>query len=144
VIALGFLLRISPQLTMIALLPLPIVSFTGWYFGNRIHHRFESIQQRFADLSARVQESLAGVRVVRAFGEEAHELDTFRVLNEDYRRQNLELLRVSGVFYPVLAFLAGLTALLGLYLGGLEVMAGRITLGEFVAFTVYLAMLNWP
>ncbi len=144
VISLGFMIAISPRLTALSLLPLPLVTLTVWYFGDTIHRRFEDIQARFAGISARVQENLAGIRVVRAFAREDHEIDQFRVLNEDYARRNLDLIRVSGAFYPALAFLSGVAALLALYLGGREVMAGHITLGAFVAFTVYLGMLNWP
>jgi len=143
-VALGFMLAISPRLTLYSLLPLPLVSFSVWYFGDRIHRRFEEIQAHFAGLSARVQENLAGVRVVRAFAREAGEIEDFRAINGEYLKKNLGLIRTSGVFYPALGFLSGLAALLGLYLGGREAMAGRITLGQFVAFTVYLAMLNWP
>jgi ATP-binding cassette, subfamily B, multidrug efflux pump len=144
VVALGFMIQISPRLALYALLPLPLVSFSVWFFGERIHRRFEKIQARFASLSARVQENLAGVRVVRAFAREEHEVEDFRRLNRDYLADNVALIRTSGLFHPALGFLSGLAALLGLYLGGREVVAGRITLGQFVAFTVYLAMLNWP
>jgi ATP-binding cassette subfamily B protein len=143
-ISVGFMLTISPRLTLLTLLPLPLVSFSVWFFGERIHQRFEAVQARFADISARVQENLSGVRVVRAFTREAHELRDFEALNREYLVRNLGLIRTWGVFHPALAFLSGLAALLGLYLGGREVVAGRISLGEFVAFTVYLAMLNWP
>jgi ATP-binding cassette subfamily B protein len=91
-----------------------------------------------------VQENLAGVRVVRAFAREGGEMDAFRELNREHLRRNTRLIQTSGLFHPSLGFLSGLAALLGLYLGGREVIAGHITLGEFVAFTVYLAMLNWP
>jgi ATP-binding cassette subfamily B protein len=138
------MLAISPRLTLISLLPLPLVSFSVWFFGDRIHRRFEQIQAHFARLSAHVQENLAGVRVVRAFAREEREIEDFHDLNREYLARNLALIRTSGIFYPTLAFLSGLAALLGLYVGGREVMGGRITLGEFVAFTVYLAMLNWP
>ncbi len=144
VVSLGFMLAISPRLTGYSLLPLPLVSLAVWVFGNRIHRRFEDIQAHFATLSARVQENLAGVRVVRAFAREAGELDDFRALNHEYLEKNLHLIRTSGLFYPTLALLSGIAALLGLFLGGREVIGGRITLGQFVAFTVYLAMLNWP
>jgi ATP-binding cassette subfamily B protein len=143
-VSIGFMLAISPRLTLYSLLPLPIVSFVVWYFGDRIHHRFEHIQEQFAVISARVQENLAGVRVVRAFARVAGELDDFRELNREHQRRNTALIRTSGLFHPALGFFSGLAALLGLYLGGREVIAGHITLGEFVAFTVYLAMLNWP
>ena len=143
-VSIGFMVAISPRLTLYSLLPLPLVSFVVWYFGDRIHHRFEEIQAQFAVISARTQENLAGVRVVRAFAREGGELDDFRELNQEHLRRNKALIRTSGLFHPALGFLSGLAALLGLYLGGREVIAGHITLGEFVAFTVYLAMLNWP
>ncbi|OGF21382.1 MAG: hypothetical protein A2V63_00020 [Candidatus Eisenbacteria bacterium RBG_19FT_COMBO_70_11] len=143
-VSLVFMLSISPRLTFYSLLPMPVVSFTVWYFGDRIHRRFEDIQAHFATMSARVQENLAGVRVVRAFAREDHELDDFHGLSSEYLDKNVQLIRVSAVFHPVLGLLSGVAAVLALYLGGREVVAGRITLGQFVAFTVYLAMLNWP
>ncbi len=144
VVSIGFMLAISPRLTLYSLLPLPLVSLAVWIVGERIHRRFEDIQAHFATLSARVQENLSGVRVVRAFAREAAELEDFGSLNREYLRKNLELVSTSGFLNPALAFLSGLAALLALYLGGRQVVAGRITLGEFVAFTVYLAKLNWP
>jgi ATP-binding cassette subfamily B protein len=138
------MLAISPRLTLYSLLPLPLVSLTVWFFGGRIHRRFERIQEQFADISARVQENLSGVRVVRAFTREAAEVETFGEMNREYVERNQRLIRVWGVFHPLLAFLSGLAALLALYLGGREVVARHISLGSFVAFTVYLAMLNWP
>jgi ATP-binding cassette subfamily B protein len=143
-VSIAFMLAISTRVTLYALLPLPLVSLSVWYFGERIERRFEAIQQRFAGISAKVQENLAGARVVRAFTREGREMAEFRELNNDYLGQNLELIRTSGLFYPSLAFLSGAAALLALYLGGREVVGGRMTLGQFVAFTVYLGMLNWP
>jgi ATP-binding cassette subfamily B protein len=140
----GFMLAISPRLTVLSLLPLPFVSLSVWYFGDRIHRRFEEIQASFSTLSARAQENLAGVRVVRAFAREEREIEDFRALNRDYLERNLQLIHTSGLFLPTLGFLSGLAALLVLYLGGRAVVAGRITLGQFVAFTVYIGMLNWP
>jgi ATP-binding cassette subfamily B protein len=140
----ALMLHISVKLTLLTLLPLPLVSFVVQFFGDRIHRRFEAIQELFAQISARVQENLSGVRVVRAYTREEHEVEAFAELNRDYVRRNLGLIHQWGIFYPALAFLSGVAALLALYLGGHEVMADRITLGQFVAFTVYLAMLNWP
>ena len=143
-VSIGFMVAISPRLTLLSLLPLPLVSLAVWAFGERIHRRFEEIQAHFATLSARVQENLAGVRVVRAFTREAGELEDFRALNREYLNQNLALISTSGFLNPGLAFLSGIAALLALYLGGRQVVAGHITLGQFVAFTAYLGMLNWP
>jgi ATP-binding cassette subfamily B protein len=144
VVSIGFMLSISPRITLFSLAPLPLVSLAVWFFGDRIHRRFEEIQAHFATLSAKVQENLAGVRVVRAFAREAAEIEEFRDLNREYLDKNLQLIRTSGLFYPALAMLSGTASLLALYLGGREVVAGRMTLGQFVAFTVYLGMLNWP
>jgi ATP-binding cassette subfamily B protein len=143
-LALVFMINISPRLTLFALIPMPFVSLSMWYFGDRIHRRFEKIQEDFSALTARVQENLAGVRVVRAFGREAGELAAFDTANNEYLNKNLALVQVSAMFDPSLALFTGLAALLALWLGGLEVIQGRITIGEFVAFTAYLGTLNWP
>jgi len=143
-VSIAFMVAISPRLTVYSLLPLPLVSLTVWFFGDRIHRRFERVQAKFADISARVQENLSGVRVIRAFTREHGEEEAFRAMNHEYVDQNRHLIQVWGVFHPLLGLLSGTAALLALYLGGREVVAGHITLGAFVAFTVYLAMLNWP
>ena len=144
IVSIAFMLAISPRLTFWSLLPLPLVSISVWYFGDRIHRRFEQVQARFAQLSAMVQENLAGLRVVRAFAHERRERERFQSLNEEYRDQNLQLIRTSGLFQPALALFSGIGALIVIWAGGREVISDRITLGQFVAFTVYLAMLNWP
>jgi len=143
-VSVACMIAIMPRLTMWSLLPLPLVSLTVWFFGERIHRRFESIQEQFAAISARVQENLSGMRVIRAFTREAAEVEAFREMNREYVERNQRLIRIWGVFYPLLGFLSGIAALVALYVGGREVVHGRITLGSFVAFTVYLAMLNWP
>lgn len=144
VVSIAFMINIQPRLTLYSLLPLPMVSFCVWYFGDRIHKRFEHVQERFAQLSAFVQENLAGQRVVRAFAGERRQAQEFAGMNADYLDENLKLIRTSGFFQPSLAFFSGLGALLAVWLGGREVVRSHITLGQFVAFTVYLGMLNWP
>ena len=144
VVSIAFMINISPRLTFYSLLPLPMVSFCVWYFGDRIHKRFEQVQERFAQLSAYVQENLAGQRVVRAFAGERRQVHEFGQMNADYLDENMRLIKTSGFFQPSLAFFSGLGALLAVWLGGREVVRGHITLGQFVAFTVYLGMLNWP
>ena len=144
VVSIAFMIGIQPRLTLYSLLPLPMVSFCVWFFGDRIHKRFEHVQERFAQLSAFVQENLAGQRVVRAFAGERRQTEQFAGMNAGYLDENLQLIRTSGFFQPSLAFFSGLGALLAVWLGGREVVRGHITLGQFVAFTVYLGMLNWP
>ena len=144
VVAIVLMVSIDARLTMFALLPLPLVSISVWYFGRAIHTRFEAIQEQLSHVSAVVQEALAGVRVVRAYRQEAHELDRFRGANQEYLRRNRVLIRLQGLFYPSMTFFLGLGSLLVLWLGSREVIRGRITLGEFVAFNAYLVMLSWP
>jgi ATP-binding cassette subfamily B protein len=144
IVAIGVMLSIDVRLTLIALLPLPLVSLSVHYFGRAIHRRFEAIQAQFSEVSAVVQENLAGVRVVRAYGQEPHEIERFRAANEEYVGRNRVLIRLQGLFYPSMTFFLGLGALLVLWMGGQAVIRGRITLGEFFAFNSYLAMLSWP
>ena len=144
VVAIVLMLSIDARLTLIALLPLPLVSISVKYFGSAIHTRFEAIQAQLSEISAVVQEALAGVRVVRAYTQEAHEIERFRAANEEYVRRNRVLIRLQGMFYPSMTLFLGFGALLVLWLGSREVIRGRITLGEFVAFNAYLVMLSWP
>jgi ATP-binding cassette subfamily B protein len=144
VVAIAIMLSIDLKLTLVALIPLPFVSIAVRYFGSAIHKRFEAIQAQLSELSAVVQENLAGVRVVRAYSQEAHEIDRFRDANEEYVSRNRRLIKLQGLFFPSMTFFLGLGALLVLWMGGQEVIRGRITLGEFFAFNSYLAMLSWP
>jgi ATP-binding cassette subfamily B multidrug efflux pump len=144
VVALGLMLSINIKLTLISLVPLPFVSLAVRYFGVSIHTRFERIQAQLSDISAIVQEALAGVRVVRAYRQEAAELERFRQANEEYLQRNRSLIALQGLFYPSLTLFLGLAGLLVLWLGSRDVILGRMTLGDFVAFNAYLAMLSWP
>jgi ATP-binding cassette subfamily B protein len=138
------MLAISPRLTLIALLPLfglPVVMVS---LGNLVHRRSQAIQAHFSDLTSHAHENLSGVRVVRAYRQEDAETAHFRGLSEEYLRRNLSLARVQGLFFPLLSLLGGMSGVAALYLGGRLIMSGQVTVGEFVAFGVYLAMLIWP
>ena len=143
-VAIVLMWSIDGRLTLIALLPLPLVSISVKYFGSAIHRRFEAIQAQLADLSAVVQETLSGVRVVRAYNQEPYEIERFRGANAEYVRRNRVLIRLQGMFYPSLTLFLGIGSLLVLWVGSREVIRGRITIGEFVAFNSYLVMLSWP
>ena len=144
VVAVALMLSISARLTLIVLLPLPLVSLAVRRFGDAIYHRSERIQAQLAKLSAIAQEALAGVRVVRAYGREAAELDRFETANREYVARSRAVIMIQGLFYPSLAFCLGLSALVVLWAGTREVVAGRMTAGDFVAFNAYLTMLAWP
>lgn len=143
-VTLPIMFRISPRLTLILLLTMPLVSLTVKYFGHRIHIRFEKIQEFFSEITARAQENLTGVRVVRAYSRERFEQDEFALLNRQYVDRNLSLVRLSAAFYPLMQFLIGIGFAVILLVGGREAAQGRMTLGEFAAFNLYLEQLIWP
>jgi ATP-binding cassette, subfamily B, multidrug efflux pump len=138
------MVAINPRLTGMALLPLLGLPVAMISLGQQIHRRSQAIQEQFSGLTSHAHENLSGVRVVRAYRQERAETAAFRRLSDDYLARNLKLARVQGLFFPLLTMLGGLSALTVLYTGGRLVMAGSVTVGEFVAFGVYLAMLVWP
>ncbi len=142
--ALAFMLSISPKLTLYAFLPLPIVSIVVQHFGRLIHERFERIQAMFSDISARAQENFSGARVIRAYVQEESEISLFETANREYIGRSLKLVRLMGMLWPTLETLLGFAIVLVLWLGGREVIANRITVGEFVAFNTYMVQLTWP
>jgi ATP-binding cassette subfamily B multidrug efflux pump len=142
--ALVLMLILSWELTLISLIPLPMISIFMYRYGKLIHTRFESVQEQFSDITARAQEYLAGNRVVKAYVQEDAATQDFRDLNQEYLRRNMRLVRINGFFYPAIGFLAGLGSMLVLGFGGYLVIEGRITIGSFVAFNAYLIMLIWP
>lgn len=144
VAALAMMLSIDARLTLFSLIPLPFVSISVKYFGNAIHNRFEQIQAQLSEVSAVAQEALAGVRVVRAYRQEEAELARFREANLEYLRRNRRLIVLQGFFFPTMSFFLGLGSMLVLWLGSRDVITHRITVGQFVAFFAYLAMLSWP
>ncbi len=143
-LAVGVMAQADLRLTLIALIPAPLVSVAVIFFGRRIHARFEHIQRMFSDISSRVQENLAGVRVIRAYAQEEPEVQQFEELNREYIRENIGLARIQGMFMPLLQALIGLTFLLVMWIGGQQLMQKRISLGEFVMFNTYMGMLIWP
>ena len=143
-LAIVIMLSVDWRLALLAVLPAPLVSLAVIFFGRAIHTRFERIQAMFSDISSRVQENLAGVRMVRAFVQEQAELRHFEGLNRAYIAENIRLVRISGVFQPLLEALIGLTFLVVLWYGGGQVLSGRISIGSFVMFNTYMGILVWP
>ena len=131
-------------LALVALAPTPVVSLAVVLFGRMIHSRFERIQKMFADISSRVQENFAGVRVIRAYVQEDAEIQRFETLNREYIHENIHLARAQGMFMPVLQALVGIGFLGVLWAGGARVLTGDISLGNFVMFNSYMGMLVWP
>ncbi len=142
--AMVMMTRISAQLTLYALLPMLGLPFLMIRLGSRIHRRFETVQEQFGDLTTRAQENLSGVRVVRAYRQEDAETQRFAALGESYLEANMALARLNGLLHPGFAFLAGTSTVVTLAVGGRLLIAGTISIGGFVAFSLYLAMLMWP
>jgi ATP-binding cassette subfamily B protein len=142
--AIAIMLRLSPALTLFVFLPVPAVALSVRYFGKVIHERYEKIQALLAALSARVQENLAGIRVIRAYGQEAAETRAFEGQNREYIARNMELISAWSLFFPAIELLIGATFLIVLWQGGKLVLLGSISLGTLMAFYFYLNQLVWP
>jgi ATP-binding cassette, subfamily B, multidrug efflux pump len=142
--ALYFLLRISPWLTLVAWAPMPLASILVQYFGRKIHDRFEKIQESFSEISSQAQENYSGARLVRAFGREESQMSLFEKLNQQYIMRAQGLVQLMGMLWPTLEFILGIAMIITLLVGGHEVVAHRITPGEFVAFNTYMILLIWP
>jgi ATP-binding cassette, subfamily B, multidrug efflux pump len=143
-IILPLMFQISVKLTLIMLLTMPFVTLTVKYFGHQVHMRFERIQSFFSDITARAQENLTGVRVIRAFAQEEAEKKEFARLNQQYVDRNMNLVKLSAVFRPLMQFFIGLGFAAILLIGGYETARGRMSIGEFTAFNLYLEQLIWP
>jgi len=136
--------KISPRLTLFVGIPVPLVAWSVRYFGKVIHERYEKIQALLAALSARVQENLSGVRVIRAYAQEHSEMTAFDSLNRDYMHRSLQLVRTWSLFYPMLEALISAAVLIILWQGGGMVVNKTISIGELMAFLGYMNLLIWP
>ena len=144
VIILGIMLSINPTLTLLALVPLPLISVIVFYIGGIVHKKTIRIQEQFSNITSRAQENLSGIRVIKAFTREQFEVDRFKDLGIEYYRRNMSLIRVQSLTRPVLYLLIGISLIIVLWYGGSSVIDGRMTLGDVTAMMIYLGMLIWP
>ena len=144
VLALVIMLNIDVQLTLLALLPYPILAILIKELGKRVHKHYERIQEGFSTMNTKVQENLSGVRVVKAYTLEESEVEEFEVYNRDFVERNRAQIRLVTFFFPLFRFLPGLGVAVLLWLGGIRVVEGQITLGDFVSFNAYLMMFIRP
>ncbi|HEX6088022.1 MAG TPA: ABC transporter ATP-binding protein, partial [Thermoanaerobaculia bacterium] len=138
------MLRTESSMAMMSLVAVPLVAGMVTIFGRRIHQRTRAVQDAFGDISARVQENLSGVRVVRAFTREDNEIGLFKRMNRDYVERNRSLIRLTATFYPALHMLIGLMFVFVFFLGSRKILAGTMSIGDFVAFQFYLGRMIWP
>lgn len=132
------------SLTLIALLPLPFVSYAVYKLGQIIHAKFNERQEQYSLLTTRAQENLSGIRVVKAYVREEYEIGLFEKLSWVYLKKNLVLAKAQSVMWPLMYLLVGFSLIITVYFGGLQVIAGKITIGTLTAFFTYLSMLIWP
>lgn len=144
VLAVALMVWIDPELTLLAMVPMLVLPAAVYFFGQEIHERFERIQAQFSEISNFVQENLAGIRIVKAYNRQDRQAADFRGRNEEYLDRNMHLARVWGAFHPSLTLFTGLAAVAVLWYGGSRVMAGDMTIGDFVAFNLVLTQLTWP
>ena len=144
VMVLGIMLSIDWQLTLLALVPLPLVSYAVYRLGKLVHAKFQERQEQYSRLTTRAQENLSGIRVVKAYVREAYETGLFRAMSMDYMHKNLVLARVQSIMWPLMFLLVGFSLVITLYAGGLRVIDGRLSIGDLTAFIGYLVMLIWP
>ncbi|MBI3110304.1 MAG: ABC transporter ATP-binding protein [Ignavibacteriales bacterium] len=132
------------SLTLLALIPLPLVSIVVYLLGNSIHVKSMERQEKFSLLTTRAQENLSGIRVIKSYVRELHEIDRFSTLSRDYLKKNLVLARVQSLMWPLMFLLVGFSIIITIYFGGLRVIEGELSIGSFSAFLAYLVMLIWP
>jgi ATP-binding cassette subfamily B protein len=142
--AIGFMAYISVDLTMLVLIPMPLIVFGTRYFSRKMHRRYRQVQSAFADLTEAVRERFVGIRVTKAYGWEDHETRRIDKKSEKYIRENLDLVKFTGAFFPMMVFLTNLSMVIVIYFGGRQTISRAITPGDLVAFISYLGLLTWP
>ena len=144
VFSFSFMISINLQLALLAIIPMPFLSLTIGYFGKKTHKRFSAVQESFATLSGRIQESISGIRIVKAFSQEKSELKKVDTVSWEFVQQNIAMAKISGIFHPFMGFVISISMIITLYFGGRATIRGDITIGGFIAFFQYLGMLVWP
>ncbi len=142
--ALYFMLSLDPMITFISLIPLPFIAYLTYLIGKKIHIAFKEVQSQFGELTTHAQETISGIRLIRAFSRELYEVNKFRIISFDYLKKNLRLARIEALFMPLLMVLVGLSQIIVLLYGGFKVINEQATLGDLTQFFIYLELLIWP
>ncbi|GAA4446751.1 ABC transporter ATP-binding protein [Ravibacter arvi] len=144
VLVISYMLSVSPKLTFYVLLPLPFLSVAIYYVNSVIMKRSEQIQAQLSTLSTDAQETFSGIRVIKTFVQESFFADKFRAGADEFKKRSLKLVKVDSLFYPLVMVLVGLSNVLVIYVGGQEIINGRLTAGNIAEFIIYLNMMTWP
>ncbi|MGA6925087.1 MAG: ABC transporter ATP-binding protein [Desulfosarcina sp.] len=142
--AIGFMIYINLELTLYVLIPMPLIVLGTRYFSRRMHRRYRRVQAAFSDLTETVRERFSGIRVVMAFNAQATETETITRISNAYVDENIDLVKITGAFFPLMMLLTHLSLAIVLFQGGRQTIFNRITPGDFVAFISYLGLLTWP
>jgi ATP-binding cassette subfamily B multidrug efflux pump len=139
-----FMLSLDVRLTLVSLIPLPVIAVSVYYIGNKVHTAFRKVQEQFSNLTSQAQETFSGIKIIRSYIREAYENTRFGALSMDYYSKNMKLVKYQSLFVPIIVSLIGLSNIIVLGYGGLEVMKGRATLGQLTQFFIYVNLLIWP
>jgi len=142
--AIGFMVWIDWQLTLMALLPMPCIAIGTRMLSRRMHRRYQQVQQSISELTEGVRERLAGIRMVKAYGREAAESEALAQMSRQCMHQNLRLIRILGLFFPMMMLFANISLAIVLFWGGRQTILGQISAGDLIAFISYLGLLTWP
>ncbi len=144
VVILAIMFSMNLKLTLITLIPLPLISFLVYKVGKIVHERYEDIQEHFGVITTAAQENISGIRVIKAYVREDYEIEKFRKLNLEYLFKNIKLIKVQSLTYPLMILITGISIILVVWYGGYQVIKGAMTLGQITSFLIYLGYLIWP
>lgn len=132
------------KLTLLALIPMPFIAISAFFLGGVIQKRFKNVQEAFEDLTTKVQESFSGIRVIKAFAQEDAENESFKAVNDANLNENMKLVKMFGILFPLIMFISTLSLIISISLGGIMVINNEMALGQYVEFMLYLGLLTWP
>jgi ATP-binding cassette, subfamily B, multidrug efflux pump len=144
ILAISLMLSFNTELTLIAIVPIPLISYVVYRIGKSINYKFEQVQEQFSDLTTKAQENLSGIKVVKAYVREVSETERFRKMSVEYMKKNLSLAKVQSFSYPLMFLLTGFSVIIVIYFGGNKIITGDMTIGQLTAFIIYLGLLTWP
>ncbi|HJY64807.1 MAG TPA: ABC transporter transmembrane domain-containing protein, partial [Ignavibacteria bacterium] len=143
-LAISLMISFNLELTLVAVIPIPLISYVVYKIGKSINHKFEQVQEQFSDLTTKAQENLSGIKVVKSYVREESESEIFQSLSVDYMKKNLVLAKVQSFAFPMMFLLTGFSVIIVVYFGGNKIINGEMTIGGLTAFIIYLGLLTWP
>jgi ATP-binding cassette subfamily B protein len=144
IIVVAIMISINLSLTFYSLLPLPLLSIVVYKIGKMIHEKYTLIQEKFADLTTKAQETFSGIRVIKSYVREEKEKQNWMLLSREYLKRNMNMVKIQAFIHPVLFMITGLSVIIVIWLGGSKVIGGELMLGDIASFIIYLGILIWP